>query len=278
MQRQIIKSGKEQNYGIDNCSSTGTDGRGLRPLRPDNGTERGAPRLRRHNRSLIAAASGNTLNVTLKGRTLWKDGDWNTLCLPFSIDDFSGTPLEGATVMELDVDGTYNGHKTGLDGSTLHLYFQTTESIKAGKPYVVKWASGTNIESPVFNGVTVDADKADVTFPGGAFRGTYQSIPFDSEDQSVLFLGANNTLYFPKSGATIGAQRAYFLLEDGADVREFKLTFGDETTGVSASLVNSEERIVNSEEWFSLDGRKLSTKPTKKGMYIVNELERSSRW
>ena len=32
--------------------------------------------------------------------SLYKDGDWNTICLPFSIADLTGTPLEGATVIE----------------------------------------------------------------------------------------------------------------------------------------------------------------------------------
>ena len=42
--------------------------------------------------------------------------------------------------------------------------------------------------------------------------------------------------------------------------------FGDETTGISATLVNSEQRIVNSV--FDLQGRKVA-QPTK-GLYIVN--------
>jgi len=48
--------------------------------------------------------------MQLTGRKLWKDGAWNTLCLPFDLGDpdaskdhwFDGTPLEGATVMTLD--------------------------------------------------------------------------------------------------------------------------------------------------------------------------------
>ena len=60
------------------------------------------------NATTIAANDDYIANVTLSGRTLYKDGDWNTLCLPFDIDDFSGTPLEDATVMELDVDGYYD--------------------------------------------------------------------------------------------------------------------------------------------------------------------------
>ena len=35
------------------------------------------------NSALITEADGATLDVTLQGRTLTKDGNWNTLCLPF---------------------------------------------------------------------------------------------------------------------------------------------------------------------------------------------------
>ena len=49
-------------------------------------------------------------SVTLAGRRFYKDGNWNSLCLPFAVTDgddtdgitFSGTPLKGATVLTLD--------------------------------------------------------------------------------------------------------------------------------------------------------------------------------
>ena len=30
--------------------------------------------------------------------SLWKDGAWNTICLPFRLNGIEGTPLAGATV------------------------------------------------------------------------------------------------------------------------------------------------------------------------------------
>ncbi len=43
---------------------------------------------------------------------------------------------------------------------------------------------------------------------------------------------------------------------------------GGDTTDIDATLVNSER--VNSEAWYTLDGRKLQGKPTQKGVYITN--------
>ena len=68
------------------------------------------------------------------------------------------------------------------------------------------------------------------------FIGTYASQPF-SEDKSILFMGAENTLYYPLDGASLGAQRAYFKIgEDGAQARQltaFNIGFGEgEATGI----------------------------------------------
>ena len=43
---------------------------------------------------------GVAQNVTLNGRTLYKDDAWNTLCLPFDVT-IANSPLAGATVKKL---------------------------------------------------------------------------------------------------------------------------------------------------------------------------------
>jgi hypothetical protein len=225
-----------------------------------------------------AIVNKQVADVTLSGRKLWKDGDWNTLCLPFSLASLTNTPLEGATVMELDTEGTYNsGKKTGLDGTTLYLYFKDATSIEAGVPYIVKWPATTPdfVENPCFTGVTVEDGLNDIIFPGGAFKGTYAWQQYTEENKSILLLGTQNTLYWPQPDGntypSIGACRAYFELSDGVNAREFVLNFGESET---TSLLNEELRMKNEEfataAWFDLSGRKLDSKPTKKGVYIVN--------
>ena len=87
------------------------------------------------NTTVIDDNDGLTSTVTLSGRTLYCDGDWNTLCLPFAVSNFTGTPLEGATVKELLP--TSNLDNTGK--LTLNFSDDLT-AIDAGKPYIVKWA------------------------------------------------------------------------------------------------------------------------------------------
>jgi len=102
----------------------------IESLYDDNGT---------YNREqLLVLKDGRTHNLMLSGRTLYTDGDWNTLCLPFAVNSFSGTPLDGFTVKELDTETAYDGHVTGVEGTTLYLNFKDATRIEAGKPYIVK--------------------------------------------------------------------------------------------------------------------------------------------
>ena len=90
------------------------------------------------NRDFIAAFNNQQRSVTLLDRTIDKNGEWTTLCLPFHLSSLTGTPLEGFTIKELDTENAYDGHKTGVEDGTLYLNFKDATSIVAGKPYIVK--------------------------------------------------------------------------------------------------------------------------------------------
>ena len=102
-------------------------------------------------------------------------------------------------------------------------------TLKAGTPYIIKWTKADdyvdddehNIVSPVFSGVTIDADAdrsydtetaspAVTTDERVRFVGTYKSTAFTAADNSILLLGGENKLYYPAAGAGIGSCRAYF--------------------------------------------------------------------
>ena len=196
------------------------------------------------NSAVIAAADGMTLSVRLAGRTLRKDGSWQTLCLPFNVNGFTDTPLDGAIVKEL------NEETSNLDGNgTLTLNFKNATSIEAGKPYIVKWqladglitdAHATEIiDNPVFNDVTIDADAGTaVSFTGGQFVGTFSSMGFTVNDPRKLFLNADSAICYTNSANNadgkyyLNACRAYLQLNDlqaGVDVKRYVLNFGDKT-------------------------------------------------
>lgn len=223
------------------------------------------------NTTTISNNNGKRGVVTLSGRTFVKNGTWNTLCLPFSMTAEQVTAqLAPASLMELDVEGEYSGHKTGLDGTTLYLYFKEADAITAGKPYIIKWASDDNLENPVFRGVTVsNGAPAGIASTDGTvtFQGTYAPAPLVKDDKSNLYLGSDNKLYWPaRDNFTVNAFRAYFLLDESAGAaRQFVLNFGEETT---TAIYNLEFIIQNSDAIiYDLQGRRVNATP-KKGIYI----------
>ena len=210
-------------------------------------------------------------NVTLQGRTLFKDGSWNTLCLPFSVSTASGT-LSGDNVQAM----TLNTETSNLADGTLTLNFDAATTIPAGTPFIIKWdESGTDITNPVFKDVTIDATSHDATVAGVlTFTGTYAPVSIAAGDNTKLYLGAANKLYYPTKAMTIGTHRAYFQLSPGITagnptslVRAFTLNFGDESTGIISVSKESRSGAAPA-AWYTLDGRKLDKQPTASGVYI----------
>jgi M6 family metalloprotease-like protein len=210
-----------------------------------------------------AATNGGKFDVTLKDRTLYRDGKWNTLCLPFDVNMNTDDCLlhsHGLTVMTLD------GTTSKFDNGTLTLNFITVYDgdtykgdLVAGTPYIIKWTGGQqHLTNPVFYGVTIDNDLKPVTASDGSvtFAGIYDYMTFTDATASILFLGSGNNLYYPLSDAKIGAQRAYFQLNNGitVDVNNARMCFGDEKTEI---VSHSSPLPSHLSGWYTLDGRKL---------------------
>jgi hypothetical protein len=234
------------------------------------------------NTSDINEWNGRMAGVTLADRTLYKDGAWNTLCLPFNVDLLAyDCPLQGAVARPLT--------EASISGTTLNLEFgSTVRELVAGTPYIIKWNSGEDIVNPVFNCVTIDAGKHYYdTYESGAstdervrFMGTYASMEFDDTDNSILLMGGDNMLYYPTTGAGLGAQRAYFKLGgDGVQhaaqrVTKFSINFGDGSTTTGVIAVDASEQPAYARDaWYTIGGLKLDGKPTQKGVFINNGIK-----
>jgi hypothetical protein len=165
--------------------------------------------------------------------------------------------------------GTAQGTSTGgATGSALKNLLGDGWQVKDGK--IVPVTTTIDIVNPVFTGVTIDDSNGDVTSKDGnvSFKGTYAPINWTVETPSILFVGEKNQLHWPLAGAHLNAFRAYFELADpNAKVREFNMTFGEETTSIDHSPLNIDH---SADAWYTVNGVKLSGKPTKKGMYIYN--------
>lgn len=180
-----------------------------------------------------------TVNAKFNGRKLYKDGAWNTLCLPFNMTaeqllaakENEYHPLYGATVWEMDVKGWYNAsnvrndtysqdnfcYQTALEKDPadnekyiLYLYFQDATAIEAGKPYLVKWdkpngydanPNSFDITDPVFENVTIKASLSAIESDDGSvlFVPIFSPVILEKGNWHNLYVGANNILKYPSS-------------------------------------------------------------------------------
>ena len=224
------------------------------------------------NTSLISTFDGKLAHITLANRTLYKNGTWNTICLPFTLTDLTDTPLEGADVRTLS--------GVNVSDYTITLNFTNEGAIETawgkyygGVPYLLKWDDDTDIVNPEFANVIIESDLSKMSYGnaiGVTFKGTYAPLSFEEEDKSILFVGAENKLYWPLAGAKIGAMRGYFEIDGTeaeiaeASAKQFILNFGDE----DATSIETISTSVESESIYNLAGQKMSK--MQKGINIVN--------
>ena len=246
------------------------------------------------------------ITVRLKDRTLYKDGDWNTICLPFDMTpaQYSASPLAGATIMKLSSELTGYWPNGGTIGSNTYdhavIYFNfvdaepNTNGLQRGKPYLVKWSSGNNLvddtkeaedegDNPThqldFRNVVVKEATAGA-WSGNAnsngtvtFQGTFSSEALNRGDQTKLILGSNNTLYYPKGSEgtlSVAACRGYFIIPEAAASAAPQFVMGfddDETTGIQTIDVTP-EGWNNAPAIYNLSGQRLNS--LQKGVNIVN--------
>lgn len=144
-------------------------------------------------------------------RTLYRDGAYNTLCLPFSLseDEIAASPLTGAHIYKF-----VRAEK--VSDAQLNIEVEDTTGIKAGVPYLIKWAPASpeiidgghltfhNVYIRTTDGQTIGGT-GEVQFVGNIARKT-----MEYEDHDNLFIGANNTLYWPNTTNPLRGFRAYF--------------------------------------------------------------------
>ena len=203
----------------------------------------------------------------------------SVLCLPFSL---SAEQIAASLLFDADIRTLSSA---SFKDGTLTLNFTAKNevtSITAGTPYIVKWEPTTPnfVSNLIFNNVTISNTYNPVETEVVDFVGTYAPVSFTEEgDNTVLYLGADNLLYYPSGAMTIGAQRAFFQLNgltagpasSGSLIKAFNLNFGEET-GIREISESSEysENSENSDYYYSLDGRRIGDKPVTKGIYIHN--------
>lgn len=203
------------------------------------------------------------VNVKVK-RTLKADV-WNTICLPFSMDE---TQLKAAFGDDVEL-GYFDGYDAnGSDITVSFAQVEAADGMEANQPYLVKVSSA--ITSFNVDGVDVEADEEGAFIrvggtksnPKSLFTGTLRAgtiVPAD-----YLYL-SDNKFYYSTGTTTIKGFRGYFFLKDfdssaGTPVLNFEVD--GQVTKVDGIQV-----VTNDGTYYNLNGMK-TDRPTKKGVYI----------
>jgi len=170
---------------------------------------------------------------------------WKTLCSPYSLD-FT------------DVSGLKAYIVTGGDGDVLTLEQVNKVPARTG---ILLSGSATTYNVPVIALSEATDDVSD-----NKLVGVVAEKSMTAETIYVLMNETSGVGFYLNSNAfTVGANTAYLPSDFAASARGFYSLFGDETTGISAALVNNETM---NKEVYNLQGQRVAA--PQKGLYVVN--------
>lgn len=156
--------------------------------------------------------STSLTSVTLF-RTLRKAGCFNTLTLPFNVSNLAASPLGGDNVE------VYTFTDAAVENGTLvfDITKVNTNRLEAGVPYLIQWNNTgeviTRMDFTDIDGWDDDNIAETTNGTGVTYHGFYGKTHIsDGANHNNLFLGANNTLFWPAANdnSSMLGFRAYF--------------------------------------------------------------------
>lgn len=210
----------------------------------------------------IEAKSG--VNVTLK-RTMVK-GEWNTICLPFSVTEDKAKAAFGndVKIVELDEYAT-------VDHNVLS--FKASTGIVAATPYLIKPSAVA--DEYTFENVDITDKAAGYSMTKNAdiaFKGIYNTVDITSDvvdakfgdTYYAAFLGDGNKIYKAGTGKTKGF-RAYFAIPKSAAASALRVVID----GTATSIKNIDSEVVESNApVYNLQGQRVDGNNLTPGIYV----------
>ena len=198
--------------------------------------------------TLVTKVADVTVGRTLTG------GVWNTLCLPFDVGKNTIAQATANAVEDVSLR-TFSGFSDNT------LTFAAVDTVFAGTPFLVKVAQ--TAVSPTFPLVdlkgNITAETRTVTHNGASMIGVFDPTDIGS---AGLFLTASGELKRASGSTTLKGLRAYFTVPGGMSAR---LVLDDDATAIKTV-----ETTETADRWYSTDGRRYNTQPTRRGIYIRN--------
>lgn len=211
--------------------------------------------------------AAENVNVTLK-RTLVGDGDWNTLCVPFSLTEAQTKAAFGNDVELRELES--------VAGNTLT--FKKVNSVTADVPCLIKLSEAYAKDTYTFTGVNTVAAKvddfgSDKVNAAISFIGIYSSkdvTEWATEGKDyVAYLGANNTFFKAKAGTKMKAFRAFFVIPENTPASAVKAVIDGNATGIEDLVIDG---VKANGRVYNLNGQYVgnSLNGLQSGIYIQN--------
>ena len=201
------------------------------------------------NLNTIGIYDNRAVNVTVDRNLV--TNTWNTLCLPFDILCFSDI-VSSAKLAEF----------TGYNATDNSLEFTSVKDLQAGVPYLV--FPTEEVDQINIHGAYIESGLSPITFGQYEMVGIYEPTTLYAGDTSVLFLGENNTLFYPNVTNDLKAFRAYFQAMSTQPANIFVDGVKTNITTATIDGQSSEGPIYN------IGGQMVSTSAGKlpKGVYV----------
>ena len=249
------------------------------------GNKDGSSDVTTNDGALSATILSDSENVpsSLSGKVVFRrvftGGKASTVCLPFAY-----TPKTS--------DGTFYTFKNveyseGQYIATMEEANKATSPLSANTPYLFMPA-GTETKTVLFHG-TADYDNSHLWTQSDKwyFYGTYEPLTYGTGQFSDPVYGfaakakgdvIAGEFVMADAGAYVPAMRCYLKYNSTSTRGEIKelperitvKLVGDPT---SIGTLNTRTGEVTFDGWYSLDGRRLNSKPTKKGLYIYKGIK-----
>ena len=174
---------------------------------------------------------------------------WNSICLPFAVEDIESVFGEDAKVYQF----------TSYTSS--YVTFETVGEMSAGTPYLIKMPEASS-EAIVLNDCNITtADAGKVEISGVTFQGTY--APKEAGTLTGMYgITTENDIRPATADASMDGFRAYLI----GSLANARIMIFDETTGIKT--VYGSKEILGDGRVYNLNGQHVEN--AKKGVYIVN--------
>ena len=201
------------------------------------------------NNSSISSNKDKVIDVALT-RSL-TSSQYNTFCLPFNLNNAQLEEIFGVGYDLEEFD------HSNYDGETLELIFKKRTELTEGAPYLIK--PSVDVVNPYFEGVTIYSGEpgSDDWDANVSVYSTFAPTNLEGGNRNILFLGANNELFWPESDGNIKAFRAYFVLSPGVFPVQARIGRAEsETTAIEnqKSQIKNQKYIQNGQLFIERNG------------------------